>query len=43
MAESLSINNVTRQIAREDILNNKRQGSFKSNIPHGCYVVCITD
>ena len=30
MAESLSFNNVTRQIAREDILNNQRRESFKS-------------
>ena len=30
MAESLSVNNVTRQIAREDILNNQRRESFKS-------------
>ena len=32
MAESLSINNATRQIAREDILNNQRRESFKSYI-----------
>ena len=31
MAESLSFNNVTRQIAREDILNNQRRESFKSS------------
>ena len=30
MAYSLSINNVTRQIAREDILNNQHRESFKS-------------
>ena len=30
MAESLSVNNLTRQIAREEILNNQRQESFKS-------------
>ena len=30
MAESLSLNNVTRQIAHEDILNNQRWESFKS-------------
>ena len=30
MAESLSINNATRQIAHEDILNNQCQESFKS-------------
>ena len=29
MAESLSFNNVTRQIACEDILNNQRRESFK--------------
>ena len=35
MAESLSIfNNVTRQIAWEDILNNQRRESFKSYIRH---------
>ena len=33
MAESSrSFNNVTRQIAREDILNNQRRESFKSYI-----------
>ena len=30
MAESLSVNNLTRQIAREEILNNQRWESFKS-------------
>ena len=30
MAERLSINNATRQIAREDILNNQHRESFKS-------------
>ena len=34
MAESLSVNNLTRQIAREQILNNQRRESFKS------YIVC---
>ena len=27
---SRSFNNITRQIAREEILNNQRRGSFKS-------------
>ena len=30
MAESLSVNNLNRQIAREEILNNQRRESFKS-------------
>ena len=30
MAESSSFNNVSRQIAREDILNNQRRESLKS-------------
>ena len=30
MAESLSVNNLTGQIAREEILNNQRRESFKS-------------
>ena len=32
MAESLSVNDLTRQIAREEILNNQRRESFKSYI-----------
>ena len=40
MAESSSFNNVTRQIAREDILNNQCRESFKSYIiEQFCYFI----
>ena len=32
MAKNLSVNNLTRQIAQEEILNNQRRESFKSYI-----------
>ena len=32
MAENLSVNNLTWQIAHEEILNNQRRESFKSYI-----------
>ena len=41
MAESSSFNNVTRQIAREDILNNQRRESFKSYVTQAVQSVAM--
>ena len=44
VAESSSgFNNVTRQIAREDILNNQRRESFKSYIPSVYFSLWCTE
>ena len=43
MAESLSLNNVTLQTAREDILNNERRESLKSYMALSYYFVEFED